>query len=449
MINFRKSKNIAILCLFILFFIAGKAESGDFKIDLEDSAGNSSALIKNKAGRTILRIDSDGKGTQGINNIALGNVSTVGGGGSNRANGNVSVIGGGRDNLTIGIGSVIGGGALNKAVGIGSFIGGGQLNRAVGTMSTISGGISNTVTGQNGTVGGGEFNNATGINCTVSGGRKNVASPFGSVVGGGSDNMATGFSSSVFGGERNLADGHLSFIGGGGFNNTKAFSSVVVGGGTNTAAGVGSFIGCGFNNLAFGPSSVVVGGENNRATGYGSFVVGGEDNTATGDLSFAAGFGAKANHEGTFVWSGHNDDHSNVGFGSTAPSQFLIRADGGVGIGTSTPASELHVIGTVTANAVTVKNNIVIAGTNVGNLKKGQESITDTFSSAVTGTHNFTNTFSSVPMVFLTIENTEATLVLSTMVTSVSQNSFSYVINAISGTTTTSKSINLNWMAFE
>lgn len=52
--------------------------------------------------------------------------------------------------------------------------------------------------------------------------------------------------------------------------------------------------------------------------------------------SFAAGFLAEANHGGTFVWA---DSASGFGvpFPSTGVNQFLIRASGGVGIGTNSP----------------------------------------------------------------------------------------------------------------
>jgi hypothetical protein len=44
-------------------------------------------------------------------------------------------------------------------------------------------------------------------------------------------------------------------------------------------------------------------------------------------------------HHGTFVWA----DHTDADFQSTGTDQFLIRAAGGVGIGTNAPATQLHV----------------------------------------------------------------------------------------------------------
>ena len=63
--------------------------------------------------------------------------------------------------------------------------------------------------------------------------------------------------------------------------------------------------------------------------------------------SFAAGTRAQANNSGAFVWA----DSMDADFATTASDQFLIRASGGVGIGTNNPQSALHVAGTVTAAA--------------------------------------------------------------------------------------------------
>jgi len=54
-------------------------------------------------------------------------------------------------------------------------------------------------------------------------------------------------------------------------------------------------------------------------------VPGGELNTAAGEHSFAAGYRAKANHQGSFVWA----DSSDFDFASTADNEFSARATGG------------------------------------------------------------------------------------------------------------------------
>jgi hypothetical protein len=97
----------------------------------------------------------------------------------------------------------------------------------------------------------------------------------------------------------------------------------------------------GFVNAASGDRATVAGGENNSASGNYSFVGGGLLNKAGGDYSFAAGRQAKANHSGSFVWA----DDEGVDFTTTGDDQFLIRAAGGVGIGTNSPNYTLDVAG--------------------------------------------------------------------------------------------------------
>lgn len=106
----------------------------------------------------------------------------------------------------------------------------------------------------------------------------------------------------------------------------------------------------GAGNLAGGAHSFVGGGFSNNATGGYAAVVGGRDNLAGGDYSFAAGRGSQASHSGAFVWS----DADAASFGSTGDNQFLIRASGGVGIGTTSPQAALDVAGTTRTCVLTI-----------------------------------------------------------------------------------------------
>ena len=56
-----------------------------------------------------------------------------------------------------------------------------------------------------------------------------------------------------------------------------------------------------------------------------------------GSYSFAGGQKAQALQQGTFVWA----DSQNAAFSSTSTNQFLVRAQGGVGINVNNPASGL------------------------------------------------------------------------------------------------------------
>jgi hypothetical protein len=121
--------------------------------------------------------------------------------------------------------------------------------------------------------------------------------------------------------------------------------ATVAGGQGNVAAGWVATVGGGGNNEARTWGSTVAGGEDNRATGPDSAIPGGQKNTAGGGHSFAAGYHATVRDEdhGTFVWSDSSDTTSF--FTSTGRNQFLIRADGGVGINTNTPSVALDVYG--------------------------------------------------------------------------------------------------------
>ena len=196
-----------------------------------------------------------------------------------------------------------------------------------GTLNYFgSGPETNSVTAIYGTVGGGAGNTASGFFATVSGGGFNTASGSGAMVGGGYNNTASGTEAMVSGGEINVADGPNATIGGG--NN-------------NTAYGQASTISGGDGNYAFNFATSVGGGWLNTAVNEYATVPGGYKNTAAGSYSFAAGQRANANHTGTFVWA----DSQAADFASTSSNQFLIRAQGGVGIGNNNPQAPLHVTG--------------------------------------------------------------------------------------------------------
>jgi hypothetical protein len=211
-------------------------------------------------------------------------------------------------------------------------IGGCRENSVTAGVSgaTISGGgdvdAANRVTDHLGTIGGGS-NNLAG---------SDDANPYTAgyaTVGGGTDNVASALSATVAGGRGNSASDANSTVGGGFRNVASDTNATVAGGNSNTASG--SF-------------ATVSGGAHNEASDYCATVPGGNDDVASGRYSFAAGRRAKANHDGAFVWA----DHTNADFASTAADQFLIRAAGGVGIGTNDPQAMLHVGGTAGVDGI-------------------------------------------------------------------------------------------------
>ncbi len=207
--------------------------------------------------------------------------------------------------------NVIGGYSGNSvANGVrGATISGGGVrnepNRITANYGTIGGGAYNTVSGPVATVGGGSQNEASGTYATVGGGHLNQASGAGAFVGGG------GCDGPVCSG--NLAQAPASTIAGGMGNKIASTASYA------TVSG-GSF------NQADGEWAAVGGGGRNKATGVHATIPGGRENEASGDYSFAAGYKAKARHQGAFVWA----DSINAEFSSDRADQFKVRARGGV-----------------------------------------------------------------------------------------------------------------------
>jgi hypothetical protein len=103
----------------------------------------------------------------------------------------------------------------------------------------------------------------------------------------------------------------------------------------------GATIAGGFNNYVGGSYDTVGGGGGNLTFGLYATVPGGFANVAWGNYTFAAGLQAQALNPGAFVWA----DSQNTPFASTASDQFLVRAQGGVGIGVNNPGHPLDVGG--------------------------------------------------------------------------------------------------------
>ena len=72
-------------------------------------------------------------------------------------------------------------------------------------------------------------------------------------------------------------------------------------------------------------------------------------NISYGDFGFAGGREAfvEADHHGTFIWA---DFTGGSVMDSTGPDQFLVRANGSVGINIDSPNNSLHVSGDMQIN---------------------------------------------------------------------------------------------------
>ena len=311
-------------------------------------------------GSRALRLEPNTNGAPNIiggspNNFVSNGVigATIAGGGAaisgfakytNSVTGSFGTVGGGAEN-TASSSATVGGGFNNTASGLYATVSGGYLNTVSDNFATVAGGYNNTASGRYGTVGGGEAN---------------TASEFVATVGGGIGNTASGDEATVSGGYGNTASGVYAAVGGGRGNIASNYATTVSGG---------------YGNTASTSSATVAGGYGNTASGGSATVAGGSYNTAAGDYSFAAGLRAKANHNGAFVWA----DSQLADFTSTANDQFLIRAQGGVGINNANPQAPLHVngggdadlssggnfiSGLVSGRNIVIDNNEIIARTN-------------------------------------------------------------------------------------
>ncbi len=249
--------------------------------------------------------------------------------------------------------TIAGGGAPDNGFG------GPDNNRVTDDYGTVGGGWGNQAGDDAGTtsdrsyatVGGGRSNTASNVAATVGGGDSNIASGGAATVSGGRMNAASGVYATVGGGWRNIASRNEATVGGGNSNTASGLGATVGGGFSNTASGSYATVGGGSRNTASGFRATVGGGFSNTANGNYATVPGGSRNTAGGDYSFAAGRRAKADHNGTFVWA----DAQDADFVSTGPNQFLIRAAGGVGIGTNAPQAALDVAANSTTSRATLR----------------------------------------------------------------------------------------------
>ncbi len=285
----------------------------------------------------------------GLNNVIQPNAtySAIFGGWGNTLYASYSFIGGGYFNTiqTNAYQSVIGGGRGNviQANAYQSTIGGGVQNEieSNSAYSLIGGGFVNTIQTNAGdsTIGGGVQSTiqANAYASTIGGGYQNIIQSNAaiSVIGGGVLNTIQPYASysTISGGRNNTiyTNAQQSFIGGGYQNTVQADAQ-------NDFIGGGDFNMIQPNAYA----STISGGDQNTNDGAYSTIPGGHANLVTGNYSFAAGQQAHATNQGAFVWA----DSQNAAFSSTANDQFLVRAQGGVGINMNNPGgASLYVQG--------------------------------------------------------------------------------------------------------
>ncbi|MFN8454273.1 MAG: tail fiber domain-containing protein [Anaerolineae bacterium] len=216
-------------------------------------------------------------------------------------------------------------------------------NRVTDDFGVISGGRNNQAGDNAGsssdnpytTIGGGVSNTAGRSYATVSGGWLNTADGLFSAIGGGSQNNTGNIYATIGGGLDNNAGGVGGTVGGGWLNGANNIYSTISGGYNNKANEVYASVGGGSYNRANGSWAIIGGGYNNGAGGAYSVIPGGKDNLAQGDYSFAAGYGARANGPGCFVWA----DATGGELSCQDQNCFVARASGGVYFYTSSDLS--------------------------------------------------------------------------------------------------------------
>jgi hypothetical protein len=303
----------------------------------------------------------------GTGNTAMAQYATISGGYNNNATVEYATVSGGANNAASGAYATVSGGWLNTASGDFATVSGGRYNDAAGDYSlaagrrakashdgsfvwadTVDADFASTAANQfiARATGGFKFwvdTGATGLRlfpvedtsygATVNvlaghGGNHATAGVVGATISGGGtaayNNSVTGDLGTIGGGSGNTASGNYATVSGG-WDNTAGSSATVGGGVGNIASGAIATVGGGDHNTASGSDATVAGGWDNTASGNYATVSGGHNNTAAGDHSFAAGYRALANHDGSFVWA----DAINADFASIADNQFNARATGG------------------------------------------------------------------------------------------------------------------------
>lgn len=321
----------------------------------------------------------------GRQNSVAGSQALVAGGYANviGSNSTASAIGGGAGNViqpNSGYAVINGGLANTNSAAYGTIVGGaynsvqaGSSQAAVigGYLNVVQAGVRNSaiVAGANNTVSNaaaysvivGGYQNAIGTDAqmaTIGGGRNNAVLAAQAHIGGGAYGGigSNSFGAVIGGGANNTVAANAAYtaIGGGAGNLIRSGSqySSVAGGVQNSVQqnspaatilnGYSNMIG---SNAVYG---VIAGGAYNSVSDNATYgvVLGGSQNTAGAPNSLASGSRAKANHSGSYVWA----DTTAADMATTGAKQYLIRANGGVGIGTNAPKSALHVSGTVTAD---------------------------------------------------------------------------------------------------
>lgn len=258
--------------------------------------------------------------------------------------------------------------------------GGGCRNTVLGANSNGGGGSDNTITGQGAMGGGGQRNTAMGSFCMVAGGDDNISIGYQANGGGGNDNVVIGNVANS-GGPENVVVGR-SAMGGGpqsvtiGMNSMGGPEDVIIG--HSAMGGHPEGVAIGRNASLGGPQEVVIG--KNAAGMHPETVVVGFNSTVNGPQSIAigansVGTGPMSVVIGNFAGSGSGAAQNTfiggtAGNGSSGSDNTFVGANAGVGvsgsgnvgIGSNTNSSAFNNTVSIGNNAQAGQNDAIVLG---------------------------------------------------------------------------------------
>ncbi|SRR5579883_885626 len=295
--------------------------------------------------------------TDGFGDLSWRGFGAAGGGGIDtmwsRGTGTLALVGHGVDNISSGNYS-ISSGYENTASGTATVCWG-EHNIASGYAAVVGGGTYDTASGNYSTVGGGSNNSASGTYSSVVAGQYNEACGKYAVVVGGSNNTACGTYATILGGSGNTVSGSYSLAYGIGCNVTTDNTIVYYSSnGTPMKVGIGLSAPTEalhvYGNIQFSGALMPAG--NAGTTGY--VLVSTGSNSAPVWSSTSNLFWSQSGNTGTSASSNYlgTSDAKDLVFKTNNTERMRVLSTGQVGINTSTPSHQLHIVSSSTTDEV-------------------------------------------------------------------------------------------------
>ena len=337
---------------------------------------------------TLVDVTSSINTVRGTNNTASGNYSSILGGVCNTASGNCSTVVGGKCNTASGACSTASGYCSNVSSGAGaSNIGGGVRNRVTASCSSVLGGC---------------FNCSTASYSSVLGGKSNTASGIYSFIAGGSANDTKGFSNTfILGTSLSATQANTTYVNNiavlGNTNTTATLNTSPL---TIAAAAAGSIFNSIQNTYSGLSASTDISLYNNDNVNYLDIGINsiGYNGNLYGPIFNVVGAGdsyvySTANNLAVGAASNTGNITFFTGGTQTSNERMRINSSGNVGIGTTTPNTNLTVVGNISAsNNVTTSTITVVSAINTPGINVSGTGQQVVLSDGVNNTGNGINT---------------------------------------------------------